>query len=132
MIELRNETKVLIVELLIKEAVKGKGAFIQALWTLNSKSKLYRLVYKVWKRYGTQNLTTCIQSAQAVLDGCYEEKWPDTVFQLPDSCPISLSPMLWPEKMHCGHVFHMRCLMQHLDMSMRGPIESTLHTVLSP
>ncbi|GFX38027.1 hypothetical protein TNCV_3836261 [Trichonephila clavipes] len=27
-----------------------------------------------------------------------------------------LSPIHWPEKTHCGHVFHMRCLLQHLNV----------------
>ncbi|GFT83718.1 uncharacterized protein TNCV_3891011 [Trichonephila clavipes] len=67
-----------------QEASKGKGAFIQALWTLYAKSSLYRLAYKAWKRHGPQNLTTWTLLAQAVLDGCYAEKWPDTVFQVPD------------------------------------------------
>ncbi|GFW46588.1 uncharacterized protein TNCV_1936581 [Trichonephila clavipes] len=37
-----------------QEASKGKGAFIQALWTLYAKSNLYRLAYKAWKRHGPQ------------------------------------------------------------------------------
>ncbi|GFY67196.1 hypothetical protein TNIN_418051 [Trichonephila inaurata madagascariensis] len=71
-----------------QEAAKGKGAFLQAMWTLHAKSKLYRLAYKSWKRYGPQILTTWTQLDQAVLNGCYGEKWSDTVFQVPDSCPI--------------------------------------------
>ncbi|GFT68744.1 hypothetical protein TNCV_684191 [Trichonephila clavipes] len=57
-----------------QEASKGKGAFIQALWTLYAKSSLYRLAYKAWKRHGPQNLTTWTLLAQAVLDGCYAVK----------------------------------------------------------
>ncbi|GFW16589.1 hypothetical protein TNCV_2352121 [Trichonephila clavipes] len=105
-----------------QEASKGKGAFIQALWTLYAKSSLYRLAYKAWKRHGPQNLTTWTLLAQAVLDGCYAEKWPDTVFQVPDVCSICLSPMLWPEKIHCGHGFHLKCLLQHLDVSNTCPL----------
>ncbi|GFX70759.1 hypothetical protein TNCV_1337211 [Trichonephila clavipes] len=105
-----------------QEASKGKGAFIQALWTLYAKSNLYRLAYKVWKRHGPQNLTAWTLLAQAVLDGCYAEKWPDTVFQVPDVCSICLSPMHWPEKTHCGHGFHLRCLTQHLDVSNTCPL----------
>ncbi|GFX71970.1 hypothetical protein TNCV_4628981 [Trichonephila clavipes] len=89
-------------------ASKGKGAIIQALWTLYAKSSLYRLAYKAWKRHGPQNLTTWTLLAQAVLDGCYAEKWPDTVFQVPDVC--SICPMHWPEKTHCGHGFHLQCV----------------------
>ncbi|GFY58644.1 hypothetical protein TNIN_199211 [Trichonephila inaurata madagascariensis] len=83
-----------------QEAAKGNGAFIQALWTLHAKSKLYCLAYKAWKRNSPQNLTTWTQLAQAVLDGCYGEEWSDTVFQVSDSCPTCLSPMHWPEKTH--------------------------------
>ncbi|GFY42570.1 hypothetical protein TNIN_197671 [Trichonephila inaurata madagascariensis] len=100
-----------------QEAAKGKGAFIQALWTLHAKSKLYRLAYKAFKRHGLQNMT--------ILDfigSSGVEKWPDTVFQVPDSCPICLSPMHWPEKTHCGHVFHLCCLLQHLDVSNTCPL----------
>ncbi|GFU71173.1 hypothetical protein TNCV_4506961 [Trichonephila clavipes] len=53
-----------------QEASKGKGAFIQVLWTLYAKSNLYCLAHKVWKRHGPQNLTTWTLLAQAVLDGC--------------------------------------------------------------
>ncbi|GFS49787.1 uncharacterized protein TNCV_4344601 [Trichonephila clavipes] len=70
-----------------QEASKGKGAFIQVLWILYAKSSLYRLAYKAWKRHGPQNLTTWTLLAQAVLDGCYAEKWSDTVFQSPTYAP---------------------------------------------
>ncbi|GFX74684.1 hypothetical protein TNCV_3121141 [Trichonephila clavipes] len=43
-----------------QEAAKGKGAFIQAPWTLHAKSKVYRLAYKAWKRHGPQNLTVVL------------------------------------------------------------------------
>ncbi|GFX57433.1 hypothetical protein TNCV_3138521 [Trichonephila clavipes] len=94
----RSEPKDVSSDYVEQEASKGKGAFIQALWTLYAKSSLYRLAYKAWKRHGPQNLTTWTLLAQAVLDGCYAEKWPDTVFQVPDVCSICLSPMHWPEK----------------------------------
>ncbi|GFT36634.1 uncharacterized protein TNCV_3979291 [Trichonephila clavipes] len=80
----RSEPKDVSSDYVEQEASKGKGAFIQALWTLYAKSSLYRLAYKAWKRQGPQNLTTWTLLAQAVLDGCYAEKWPDTVFQVPD------------------------------------------------
>ncbi|GFY13488.1 hypothetical protein TNCV_1803591 [Trichonephila clavipes] len=67
-----------------QEAVKRKGAFIQALWTQYAKPKLYDLVYKAWRQYGDQT-TTWTQLAQAVLEGCFGQKWPDSVFQMPDS-----------------------------------------------
>ncbi|GFT93778.1 uncharacterized protein TNCV_4715691 [Trichonephila clavipes] len=105
-----------------QEASKGRGSFIQALWTLYAKSNLYRLTNKAWKRHGPPNRTTWTLLAQAVLDGCYTEKWPDTVFQVPDVCSICLSPMHWPERTHCGYVFHLRCLLQHLDVSNTCPL----------
>ncbi|GFW26015.1 hypothetical protein TNCV_3316871 [Trichonephila clavipes] len=105
-----------------QEASNGRGVFIQALWTLYANSNLNRLAYKAWKRHNPQNLTTCTLLAQAVLDGCYAEKWPDTVFQVHDVCSICLSPMHWPEKTHCGHGFHLRCLSQHLDVSNTCPV----------
>ncbi|GFX75080.1 hypothetical protein TNCV_4064821 [Trichonephila clavipes] len=105
-----------------QEASKGKGAFIQALWTLYAKSSLYRLAYKAWKRHGPQNLTTWTLLAQEVLDGCYAEKCSNTVFQVPVVCSICLSPMHWAEKTNCGHEFHLQCLLQHLDMSNTCPL----------
>ncbi|GFT23897.1 hypothetical protein TNCV_3207561 [Trichonephila clavipes] len=98
-----------------QEAAKGKGAFVQALWTQYAIHKLYFLVYNAWRRYGAQNLTTWTRLAQAVLDGCFGQKWPDCVFQVTDSCSICLSTMHWPEKTQCGHAFHLRCLLRHLD-----------------
>ncbi|GFW67767.1 hypothetical protein TNCV_3870981 [Trichonephila clavipes] len=52
----RFEPKDVFSDFLEQEASKGKGAFIQALWTLYAKSSLYRLAYKAWKRHGPQNL----------------------------------------------------------------------------
>ncbi|GFW27982.1 hypothetical protein TNCV_768621 [Trichonephila clavipes] len=98
-----------------QEAAKGKGAFIQALWTQYAIPKLYVLVYKAWRQYGAQNLTTCTQLAQAVLDECFGQKWLDSVFQVQDSCSICLSTMHWPEKTHFGDAFHLRCLLRHPD-----------------
>ncbi|GFV98810.1 hypothetical protein TNCV_2913271 [Trichonephila clavipes] len=79
-----------------QEAAKRKGAFNQALWTQYAIPKLYGLEYKAWGQYGAQNLTTWTQLAPAVLDGCFEQKWPDSVFRVPDSCSICLSTMHWP------------------------------------
>ncbi|GFX89957.1 hypothetical protein TNCV_886551 [Trichonephila clavipes] len=126
-------------EFMEKEAVKGKGAFVQALWTQYAIPKLYGLVYKAWRRYGAQNLTPWTRLAQTVLDGCFGQKWSDCVFQVPDTCSICLSPMHWPEKTQCGHSFHLRCLLRHLDMIghtcplCRTPTPAApLDTVLSP
>ncbi|GFY39234.1 hypothetical protein TNIN_168241 [Trichonephila inaurata madagascariensis] len=55
-------------------AAKGKGAFIQALWTEYVKPKLYGLVYKAWRQHDSQTLTTWLQLAQAMLDGCFGQK----------------------------------------------------------
>ncbi|GFV80578.1 hypothetical protein TNCV_1044291 [Trichonephila clavipes] len=118
----RSEPKDVSSDYVEQEASKGKGAFIKAMWTLYDKSSIYLLAYKAWKRHGPQNLTTWTLLAHAVLDGCYAEKWPDTVFQVPDVCSICLSPMHWPEKIHCGHGFHLQCLLQHLDVSNTCPL----------
>ncbi|GFW87457.1 uncharacterized protein TNCV_1301021 [Trichonephila clavipes] len=50
----RTEPKDVSSDYMEQEASKGKGAFIQALWTLYAKSSLYRLAYKAWKRHGPQ------------------------------------------------------------------------------
>ncbi|GFU88360.1 hypothetical protein TNCV_847531 [Trichonephila clavipes] len=105
-----------------QEAVKGKGSFIQALWNVQARPKLYSLANKAWRRHGPQDLTSWTDLAHTVLDGCYEQKWPDAVFQVPDSCAICLSLMHWPEKTHCGQIFHMRCLLQQLDVSKPCPL----------
>ncbi|GFU88364.1 hypothetical protein TNCV_847571 [Trichonephila clavipes] len=107
---------------LVQEAVKGKGAFIQAIWNVHANPKLYSLAYKAWRRHGPHDLTSWTELAHTVLDGCYGQKWLDAVFQEPDSCANYLSPMHWPEKTRCGHIFHMRCLLQHLDVSNACPL----------
>ncbi|GFX12275.1 hypothetical protein TNCV_63211 [Trichonephila clavipes] len=76
-----------------QEAIKGKDAFIQALWFVYAKPKLYGLVYKSWRQHGAQTLTTWTKLAHVVLDGCFGQKWPDNVFQVPESCTICLSTM---------------------------------------
>ncbi|GFX88600.1 hypothetical protein TNCV_2660111 [Trichonephila clavipes] len=108
-------------EFMEQEAAKGKGAFIQDLWTQYAITKLYDLVYMAGRRYGAQNMTTRTRLAQAVLDGCFGQKSPDCVFQGPDSCSICLSTMHWPEKTQCGHAFHLRFLLRHLDVNISCP-----------
>ncbi|GFW54227.1 uncharacterized protein TNCV_1560051 [Trichonephila clavipes] len=119
-------------EFMEQEASKGKGAFVQALWTQYAIPKLYGLVYKAWRRYNAQNLTTWTRLAQAELDGCFGQKWPDCVFQVPDSCSICLRTMHWPEKMQCGHAFHLRCLLRHLDLSNTCPLCRTPNPLMAP
>ncbi|GFV79123.1 hypothetical protein TNCV_2613091 [Trichonephila clavipes] len=119
-------------EYMEQEAAKGKGAFIQALWTQYAIPKLYGLVYLAWRRYSAQNLTTWTRLAQAVLDGCFGQKWPNCVFQVPDSCSICLSRMHWPEKTQCGHAFHLRCLLQRLDVSDSCPLCRTPNPLRAP
>ncbi|GFX42412.1 hypothetical protein TNCV_1519761 [Trichonephila clavipes] len=115
-----------------QEAVKGKGAFIQAIRNFHPIPKLYSVAYKAWRRHGPQDITSWTELAQTVLDGGYGQKWPDAVFQVPDSCDICLSPMQWPEKTHCGHIFHMRCLLQHLDVSNTCPLCRALNPLRAP
>ncbi|GFW26072.1 hypothetical protein TNCV_3317421 [Trichonephila clavipes] len=119
-------------EFMEQDAAKGKGAFVQALWFQYAIPKLYGLVYKAWRRYGAQNLTTRTRWAQAVLDGCFGKKWPDCVFEVPDSCSICLSTMHWPEKTQCGHAFHLRCLLRHLDVSNTCPLCRTPDPLRAP
>ncbi|GFS72634.1 hypothetical protein TNCV_1420401 [Trichonephila clavipes] len=122
-----------------KEAVKGKGALIQAIWNVHAIPKLYSLAYKAWRRHGPQDLTSGTELAQAVLDGCYGQKWLDTVFQVPDSCVICLSPMHWARKdalwSYVSHALPVTTpgREQHLS-TLQGThsIESTLDAVLSP
>ncbi|GFY37002.1 hypothetical protein TNIN_335961 [Trichonephila inaurata madagascariensis] len=109
-------------EYLEQEASKGKGAFIDAVWIVVGKPKLYHLVHKAWTEHGPQTLAPWIKLAQIVLNGCYGQKWPDSVFQVPESCPICLSPIHWPQRTQCGHVFHKRCLSQHLDIYTTCPL----------
>ncbi|GFU91755.1 hypothetical protein TNCV_3994571 [Trichonephila clavipes] len=119
-------------EYMEQEDAKMKGAFIQALWTQYAIPKLYGWVYLAWRRYGAQNLTTWTRLAQAVLYGCFGQKLPNCVFQVPDSCSICLSPMHWPEKTQCGHAFHLRCLLRHLDLSNSCPLCRTPNTLRAP
>ncbi|GFY71405.1 hypothetical protein TNIN_139611 [Trichonephila inaurata madagascariensis] len=109
-------------EYLEQESTKGKGAFIEAVWIGIGKPKLYNLVHRAWAEHGPQTLAPWMKLAQIVLDGCYVQKCPDSVFQVPDSCPICLTPIHWPQRMQCGHVFHTRCLSQHLDIYTTCPI----------
>ncbi|GFU75232.1 hypothetical protein TNCV_2056751 [Trichonephila clavipes] len=76
-----------------QEASKEKGAFIQAVWTVIGKPKLYNLVNRALTELGSQTLPPWIKLAQMLLDGCYGQKWPDSVFQVPDSCPFCLTPI---------------------------------------
>ncbi|GFX85866.1 hypothetical protein TNCV_2472681 [Trichonephila clavipes] len=68
--------------------------------------KLYNLVTKAWTEQGPQTLAPMVQLAQIVLDGCYGQKWPDTVLQVPDACFFCLTPIHKHERTQCGHVFH--------------------------
>ncbi|GFY68927.1 hypothetical protein TNIN_497401 [Trichonephila inaurata madagascariensis] len=76
-----------------EEAIKGKKAFIQAIWTMFAKRRLYNLANKAWEQQGAQTLILWTLLAQAVLDECYGQEWTEIVFQRPDACPICLSPM---------------------------------------
>ncbi|GFW64500.1 hypothetical protein TNCV_813351 [Trichonephila clavipes] len=89
-----------------QEARKAKGAIIQAVWTVIGKPKLYNSVTKAWTEQGPQTLSPWLYLAQRVLDRCYEQKWLDTMFQVPDACPICLTPIHKQERTQCGHVFY--------------------------
>ncbi|GFY63650.1 hypothetical protein TNIN_84621 [Trichonephila inaurata madagascariensis] len=75
-----------------REAAKGKGAFIQALWTEYAKPKLYGLVYKAWRRHGAQTLTTWTLLAQAVLDGCFSRNGPIAYFKCQTRVQFARAP----------------------------------------
>ncbi|GFT68206.1 hypothetical protein TNCV_373361 [Trichonephila clavipes] len=92
------------------------------MWIVIGKPKLYNLVTKAWREQGPQTLASWIQLAQMVFDGCYGQKWPDTVFQVPDACPICLTPIHKQERTQCGHVFHKKFLLQYLDIRNTCPI----------
>ncbi|GFX33732.1 hypothetical protein TNCV_3961411 [Trichonephila clavipes] len=77
-----------------QEASKVKGAFIKAVWTVIDKPRLYKLVNGAWTEYGPQTLASWIKLAQIVLDGCYGQKWPDSVFQVPDSSLFASLPSI--------------------------------------
>ncbi|GFV82089.1 hypothetical protein TNCV_2789871 [Trichonephila clavipes] len=125
-------------EFMEQEAAKGKGAFVQALWTQYAIPKLYFLAYKAWRHHGAQNLTTWTRLAQAVLDGCFGRKWPGLrlpsarlVFDLPQHDALAGKDAMRP-------YLHLRCLLRHLDVSHTCPLQSTqpfadpLDTALSP
>ncbi|GFX42410.1 hypothetical protein TNCV_1519741 [Trichonephila clavipes] len=65
-----------------------------------------------------------------MLDGCYGQKWPDSVFNAPDSCPICLTPIHKQERTQCGHVFHKKCLLQHLSYQ-QSIVDRPINTMLS-
>ncbi|GFU21040.1 hypothetical protein TNCV_4895191 [Trichonephila clavipes] len=60
------------------------------------KPNIYNLANKAWEQHGAQTLTLWTLLAQAVLDECYGQEWPEIVFQVPNECPVC--PMHWPEK----------------------------------
>ncbi|GFY70177.1 hypothetical protein TNIN_81801 [Trichonephila inaurata madagascariensis] len=62
----------------------------------------------------------------------WARKGPGSVFQVPDTCPICLSTMYWPEKTHCGHAFHIRCLLRHLDERNTCPLCRTPNPLRVP
>ncbi|GFS61295.1 hypothetical protein TNIN_191691 [Trichonephila inaurata madagascariensis] len=91
------------------------------------------------ERHGAQTLTTWTLLAQAVLDGCFRQKWPDSVFQVPDACPICLGTMHWPEKERTVYAFSHTLppttprREKHLSpLQSTQPFEDTLDTVTSP
>ncbi|GFT53323.1 hypothetical protein TNCV_2431751 [Trichonephila clavipes] len=126
-----------------QEAAKGKGAFVQALWTRYAIHKLYFLVYNSWRRYGASKiLTTWTRLARERCWTRWRMFWAEmarciAVFQVPDSLS-----RFWPQhdalagkETQCGHAFHLRLppatlgceqhvpLREHLDTS-KGPLQA--------
>ncbi|GFU15857.1 hypothetical protein TNCV_2367981 [Trichonephila clavipes] len=86
-----------------QEASKGRGAFIQALWTLYAKSNLYRLAYKARKRHTPQNLTTWTLLAQNGVGwrlcremARYRVSSARRVLHLSESDALARKDTLWP------------------------------------
>ncbi|GFU48194.1 hypothetical protein NPIL_136191 [Nephila pilipes] len=102
----------------MKEAAeRGHGTFLQAIWTEYGKLKLYLLAYGAWKTIGCQTMASWIKLSQTVLDSLYGDHWPNTIFETPNNCAICLQTMHWAEKTVCGHVFHLQCLLRHMNMN---------------
>ncbi|GFW00394.1 hypothetical protein TNCV_3948761 [Trichonephila clavipes] len=80
-IELETVYAVNIIDVMMEVLPYHDPHDVPCLWTQYAIPKLYFLVYKAWRRYSSQNLTTWTRLAQAVLDGCFEQKWPDCVFK---------------------------------------------------
>ncbi|GFY62457.1 hypothetical protein TNIN_135031 [Trichonephila inaurata madagascariensis] len=72
--------------------------------------------------------------AQIVLNGCYGQKWPDSVFQdarfLPHSHPLATENAVWPRVSYevslatSGHLRHLSPL--------QSIVERPINTMLSP
>ncbi|GFS95411.1 hypothetical protein TNCV_409771 [Trichonephila clavipes] len=99
------ESRVLYSDYVDEEDVKGKGAFIQAIWTVFAKLRSYNLANKTWEQQGATTLTLWTLLAQVVLYDCYGQKWPEIVLQVPDACLICLTPMHSCQK-KCSVVTH--------------------------
>ncbi|GFU18739.1 hypothetical protein NPIL_582351, partial [Nephila pilipes] len=109
-------------EVLQAAAERGHGAVLQAIWTEYGKPKLYLLARTAWDTYGRQTVTHWIKLAQTVLDSLYGDHWPNTIFETPNDCAICLQTMHWAEKTVCGHVFHLHCLLRHMNTNNTCPI----------
>ncbi|GFU58859.1 hypothetical protein NPIL_231071 [Nephila pilipes] len=48
--------------------------------------------------------------------------WPNTIFETPNNCTICLQTMYWAEKTVCRHVFHLHCVMRHMNTNNTCPI----------
>ncbi|GFT46340.1 hypothetical protein NPIL_173941 [Nephila pilipes] len=103
-------------------AERGHGAVLQAIWTEYGKPKLYLLARTAWDTYGRQTVAPWIKLAQTVLDSLYGDHWPNTIFEMPNDCAICLQTMHWAEETVCGHVFHLHCLLRHMNTNNTCPI----------
>ncbi|GFV20903.1 uncharacterized protein TNCV_3651141 [Trichonephila clavipes] len=68
-------------EFVEQEAAKGKAPLSSLMYSIHASPNCTVWCTKAWRRYGAQTLTTWTRLAQAVLDGCFGQKWPDCVFK---------------------------------------------------
>ncbi|GFT46039.1 hypothetical protein TNCV_2773341 [Trichonephila clavipes] len=77
-----------------KRLPKGKAPLSSPLDSVCYHPQVVFLVYKAWRRYGAQNLTTWTRLAQAVLDNCLGTHMARLCLQVPDACSICLGDAL--------------------------------------